>query len=451
MACHRAHFVSASILAVLTVSLVSIPWVVGSTPADPEPAIAGVHYATLGNNASVPGALITINAATGAGTLVGPTGIVGGMGDPGVPALAIRSTGEILAMDIGAPSMLYWIDAATGAATLVSATTLSSPPAIAFDGSDVLWAVDNSGKLHILDGVTGVSTLVGATGAFIKGMAFDPTTGVLWGSDASGGVFTINVQTGTATLVGNTGLPPTSDIYFDTVGVLYGSSGGGFTINNLITINKATGAGQVVGSIGFASVSGMATRHDRFVPVALQAYNAYWIDGRVEVRWRLIHIEGSIAFDVSRAAGNGQFQRLDDTTIVETRGDFVFVDDATEPDRTYRYQVVVFEDGDPVTFFEASVSTPKVDVALGQNYPNPFNPTTRISYTTGRTGHVSLEIYDSSGRSIRTLVDREMPPGTFTEAWDGRDGNRQSVASGVYFYRLVIGKQVLTRKAVLLK
>jgi hypothetical protein len=435
---------------ILAVVLVSLTPGAGSA-ADPAPAAFGVVYATLGNNASSPGALITIDPATGAGTLVGPTGIVGSLNDPGVPALAIRSTGEILAMDIGTGSRLYWIDATTGAATLVATTALASPPAIAYDGGDILWAVDNVGKLYTLDDQTGASVLVGATGAFIKGMAFDPTTGVLWGSDASSAVFTINVQTGAATLVGSTGLAPSPDIYFDAAGTLYGASGGGFNINNLITVDKVSGAGLVVGSIGFASVAGMATRHDRFVPVAVQAHDASWIDGHVVVTWRLIDMQGAISFEMLRADGSGPFTRIDGAGVVEARGEFMFVDDATEPDMVYRYRVAIFEDGDLITSFEESVSTPSVTVSLEQNQPNPFNPATRISFAIGETGHVSLGIYDSAGRSVRTLVDRELLPGSFTETWDGRDGGGRSVASGVYFYRLETGKLVLTRKAVLVK
>jgi len=147
---------------------------VAAAVAQPDPALPGVSYATLGNNASSPGALITIDPTTGQGSMVGLTGILGGFGDPGVPALAIKSTGEMYAMDIGTSSKLYQIDATTGAATLVAATTLNSPPAIAFDGSDVLWAVDNAGNLHIVDNASGVSSPVGPAGAFIKGLAFDP-------------------------------------------------------------------------------------------------------------------------------------------------------------------------------------------------------------------------------------------------------------------------------------
>ncbi len=177
---------------------------------------------------------------------------------------------------------------------------------------------------------------------------------------------------------------------------------------------------------------------------------AAWTDGHVTVRWRLIDMSGTITFDVTRTEGD-TFRRLDAADVVTSGDEYVFVDDATEPGRTYRYRVTVFEDGDAITSFDATVATPSASVTLEQNHPNPFNPTTVISFFITSAGHVSLEIYDSAGRSIRTLVDGVLPAGSRAMTWDGRDDNARPVVSGVYFYRLQTGKQVLSRKAVLLK
>jgi len=449
---HRRRLSLISIVpTLLALSMAGFPAIAGADAADPDPALAGVCYATLGNNAANPGALITVDINTGAGTLVGPTGIVGGLGDDGVPALAISAAGKMMAVDIGTPSNLYQIDATTGAATLVAATTLNSVPALAYNGYDALYAVDNTGSLHVVIDSTGVSRLIGPTGAFIKGLAFDPLDGTLWGTDASGGVYTIDIHSGAATPVGNTGLPATPDIHFDAAGFLYGSSGGGFNTNNLISINKNTGVGQVIGSIGFASVAGMAARLDRIVPATLQTYDSYWDGNHVEVTWRLIAIEGAISFEVLRAVGGGHFEKVDRAAIAEYRDEFTFVDFDAEPGKTYRYRIVVQEDGVAVASFESSITTPATRVSLGQNYPNPFNPTTQISFVIDNSTHASLAVFDASGRLVHTLVDRALRPGTFVESWDGRDADGNSVASGVYFFRLTAGKQVLTRKAVLLK
>jgi lysophospholipase L1-like esterase len=106
------------------------------------------------------------------------------------------------------------------------------------------------------------------------------------------------------------------------------------------------------------------------------------------------------------------------------------------------------------TFEEVTaVNEPRIPkrTALYQNHPNPFNPMTKIRFDLEHEVHVRLSIYDIAGRRVRTLVDRHMTAGAYTEIWDGCNANGETVASGVYFYRLQAGAKNFTRKAVFLK
>jgi hypothetical protein len=98
--------------------------------------------------------------------------------------------------------------------------------------------------------------------------------------------------------------------------------------------------------------------------------------------------------------------------------------------------------------------------ALGQNYPNPFNPSTTIRYAipaglagaeTSGAVRVRLTLYDARGRMVRTLVDREQEPGSYSVHWDGRDDRGRTVGSGVYLYRLRAGDRDLTRKMTIVR
>jgi len=93
------------------------------------------------------------------------------------------------------------------------------------------------------------------------------------------------------------------------------------------------------------------------------------------------------------------------------------------------------------------------EAALMQNRPNPFNPTTQIEFVVPEGGaqRVTLIVYDVTGARVTTLVDDVRTPGLQTVQWDGRDMNGNAVGSGVYFYRLLTGKTVLTKKMVMLK
>ena len=88
---------------------------------------------------------------------------------------------------------------------------------------------------------------------------------------------------------------------------------------------------------------------------------------------------------------------------------------------------------------------------MEQNYPNPFNPQTNIRYTLPKQGWVHIEIFNSLGERIRTLVERTQARGEHSIGWDGTDEKGNSVPSGVYFCRLRMDDFVKTDKMVLLK
>ncbi|MBU8922299.1 MAG: FG-GAP repeat protein [Bacteroidales bacterium] len=95
-------------------------------------------------------------------------------------------------------------------------------------------------------------------------------------------------------------------------------------------------------------------------------------------------------------------------------------------------------------------SVPKA-FALRQNVPNPFNPSTTIRFDLPRAVRVSLAVYNVKGELIATLADGEMTEGRKEVIWNARDVGGNAVASGIYFYRLVAGDFVQTKKMVLLR
>ena len=104
-----------------------------------------------------------------------------------------------------------------------------------------------------------------------------------------------------------------------------------------------------------------------------------------------------------------------------------------------------------VTAVSSQTITIPENYALAQNYPNPFNPTTIINYDVPSAGHVELKIYNTLGQEIRTLANSIHPVGAHQVSWDGRDGNENIVASGVYFYQLKADSIVKTRKMLFIR
>ncbi len=104
----------------------------------------------------------------------------------------------------------------------------------------------------------------------------------------------------------------------------------------------------------------------------------------------------------------------------------------------------------PSSAVDSGSDLPSVTV-LNQNAPNPFNPQTKISFVLDSQEHVQLNVYDLTGRLVRTLVDGVREAGENNVIWDGRNTAGDQVASGTYIYRLINADQIESRKMTLLK
>ena len=85
--------------------------------------------------------------------------------------------------------------------------------------------------------------------------------------------------------------------------------------------------------------------------------------------------------------------------------------------------------------------------SLEQNYPNPFNPQTVITFSIPQTGIVNLKVFDVMGREVAVLIQsEEKSAGTYSISFNGTN-----FPSGVYFYKLAWGNNIVTKKMLLIK
>jgi len=93
---------------------------------------------------------------------------------------------------------------------------------------------------------------------------------------------------------------------------------------------------------------------------------------------------------------------------------------------------------------------------LLQNYPNPFNPETWIPFELSQDSEVTISIYDVAGQIVRSMEMGFQPAGIYSSQakaiyWDGKSQTGETVASGIYFYSIIIGDETQTRRMVILK
>jgi len=88
---------------------------------------------------------------------------------------------------------------------------------------------------------------------------------------------------------------------------------------------------------------------------------------------------------------------------------------------------------------------------LNNNFPNPFNNSTQIEFGITKLEHVSIGIYDVSGKWIINIVDKKMLPGTHKLRWNGKNSLGNKVPSGNYLLVMRSGSLTRSRKFLYLK
>jgi len=93
-------------------------------------------------------------------------------------------------------------------------------------------------------------------------------------------------------------------------------------------------------------------------------------------------------------------------------------------------------------------------LVLGKNFPNPFNSSTIITFTIPAVlanSNAELSLYNIQGQLVKHLLSQRVPAGSFATRWDGTSDNGNTVASGVYFYHLIVGNQQRVGKMSFIK
>ena len=92
------------------------------------------------------------------------------------------------------------------------------------------------------------------------------------------------------------------------------------------------------------------------------------------------------------------------------------------------------------------------EFALYNAYPNPFNPTTTIEFEVPYSMDIVLNVYDISGKLVKTLVNDMKNTGKHSVVWDGKNENGKSAANGMYIYKLISNQNLsISNKMILMK
>lgn len=223
------------------------------------PAMEKTIYACSGFQND--GDIITIDPATGAGTLIGPSLF------SEVKGVTINPLNGIIygLVAFSGNADIIRVNAESGDSYLLFNVNIPSIADIAFDTLGTLYGISVNGELYTIDLTNGNTTfIVDAAGSY-TGITFHPQTNELWATSRAflppnkDAVFKVNLSTGDTTIVGHTGLNQlTNDIVFDENLNLYGIIGTSSSLNDFISIDSSNGTGVVIGSVGMKHLLGLA-------------------------------------------------------------------------------------------------------------------------------------------------------------------------------------------------
>ena len=89
-------------------------------------------------------------------------------------------------------------------------------------------------------------------------------------------------------------------------------------------------------------------------------------------------------------------------------------------------------------------------LTIYENFPNPFTERTSIEFEIASPGNVEIIIYDNSGKHIQALQCGNCQAGKNTLQWNSLDKNNSRVQSGVYYYEVHFGKEVQSKKMLVI-
>ncbi len=130
--------------------------------------------------------------------------------------------------------------------------------------------------------------------------------------------------------------------------------------------------------------------------------------------------------------------------------DTLFTDSLTDPTGSYSYKLTAKDNQgnvsklDSVTVVITGVSAEEENptherIYLYQNYPNPFNPSTKIKFSLKEDAEVILRVYDVNGELVTMLQNGWLPAGEYEREFSPATiGTLKDIASGVYFYNLLV-------------
>ena len=207
------------------------------------------------------------------------------------------------------------------------------------------------------------------------------------------------------------------------------------------------------------------------LPVELSHFGAKATIAGIMLNWTTESETENLGFVLERRVGEADFVEIasyktEDALLgqgsVEYATDYEYVDSFVEVGKTYEYRLADVDYHGTATYHAArSVTVTRAPVVgkvegftVLDAYPNPFNPSTTIDYVLPQTEtnySTTVEIYDISGKLVKTILNEEQSAGWHSIVWNGTNADGNTVPAGVYLSKVSFGSETKTIKVMFVK
>jgi photosystem II stability/assembly factor-like uncharacterized protein len=317
--------------------------------------------------------------------------------------------------------------------TPYSSGLTSAPLSLAVNSIGIVFAGTSIGVFKSTNyGVSWTKVNNGLTTTNINTIAINAAN-VLYVGTYGGGVF-LSVDNGSNWTASNGGLTNLDirSLAFDNLGNLYAgaykSSGGGGLWQSAIPL-----------------------------PVELTAFNACQKENSIVLQWNTATEMNNYGFEVERRAvkndgsAAANWEKIGFVSGYGTRNSpykYSYTDENPPPGRSV-YRLKQLDNTGEFTYsqsIELDFGIVPATVELSQNYPNPFNPSTTFMFSIPEDGTVTLKIFNIAGCEVKELVHGILRAGNHRIVW-----SPETIAAGIYVYRLHYGDKILSKKLIYLK
>ncbi len=161
----------------------------------------------------------------------------------------------------------------------------------------------------------------------------------------------------------------------------------------------------------------------------------------ITLKWSTTSEVNNAQWIIEKSLDGKNFEKIGTLLAKNRPSTYTFTDTKINGGTVYYYRVSDLSKSGvktehPVIKVVAQGKPKPVSYALTQNQPNPFNDVTMIEFAVPVKGKVKLEVYDITGKLVKTLVNEVKDVSWYKVRWDGKDNSGNQVSSGVYFYKL---------------